>query len=265
MGLACGCGYPPGYFDDLSQYNDDDLENERNDVRDLLRTVSGLPSLDSRNTNHFSTTAMAVGSSVLWNLVQACAAPIQVAADTQRLFPESSLHTFSALAKPINACAFLYSQKQFQEGEEERLDCILRLSLRISFLAGSIIVGHFATAPVREILPLSRLFNLALASFSPMLSTLLDIPSFEIEVIDVLAIGIEASGTSLLRLPELTGPSTLRSSRFDIRGAMRSPGGEDHAGVLHCFGFRMKAKVYLSLFSERISLWSLTCVHYTTS
>ena len=81
---------------------------------------------------------------------------------------------------------------------------------------------------MNEILPLSRLYNLAIASLSPMLSTLAQLPTMESEVKTILRIGIEVAATSMMKLPELTGPSTFRSSRFDIRGAMRSPGGEDH-------------------------------------
>ncbi|KAG7364425.1 hypothetical protein IV203_037627 [Nitzschia inconspicua] len=232
INLTSECRYPPGYFADLTLCNDDDLENERNDVRDLLRTLSAIPSFESNNAGPTPSMAITVGSSVLLNFLNSCDSPIQAAAAARRLFPETPLHSFSALAKSINACASLYKENSCRNGEQERLQSILRLALKLSYVSGSSIVNHFPTAPINEILPLSRLFNLALASLSPMLSMLLELPSFEREVIELLAVGIEASGTSLLRLPELTGPSTVRSSRFDIRGAMRSPGGEDHVGVL---------------------------------
>jgi hypothetical protein len=230
--LALGCRYPDRYFEDLGKTNDDDLENERNDVRDLLRTVAAIPSLDAPTVGVSSSVAISLGASVLLNIMKSCALPIQEAAHAERLFPEFSLHIFSALAKPINACASLYKQKRMEHDVEERFNSILWLALKVSSLAGSSIIRHFLLVPTNDILPFSRLFNLALASLSPMLSTLVDIPNFQDEVVHVLAVTIEASGTSLLRIPEVIGPSTLRSCRFDIRGAMRSPGGEDHSGVI---------------------------------
>ena len=46
MALATSCGYPANYFEDLSVDNDEELENERNDVRDVLRSVTDFGSVD---------------------------------------------------------------------------------------------------------------------------------------------------------------------------------------------------------------------------
>jgi hypothetical protein len=229
MNLASQCGYPSGYFNDLGEDNDEDLESERNDVREVLRTMSCFPSTTSIRSENYPASLIAVSSSILLRLLQCCALPIQEAATTNTLFPETALHAFSALAKPINSVASLYLEYLNQGAPEDKnFIVILNLAFEIIKTAGRCLLLVFPIASVKEILPLSRVYNLAVASLSPLLSKLTQIPTMEPEVKTIMRIGIEAAATSMLRLPELTGPSSLRSSRFDIRGAMRSPGGEDH-------------------------------------
>ena len=229
MNLASQCGYPSGYFNDLGEDNDEDLESERNDVREVLRTMSCFPSTTSIRSENYPDTHIAVSSSILLRLLQCCAQPIQEAATSNTLFPETALHAFSALAKPIYSVASLYLEYLNQGAPEDKnFIVILNLAFEITKTAGRCLLLAFPIAPVNEILPLSRVYNLAVASLSPMLSKLAQIPTMEPEVKTIMRIGIEAAATSMLRLPELSGPSSLRSSRFDIRGAMRSPGGEDH-------------------------------------
>jgi hypothetical protein len=43
---------------------------------------------------------------------------------------------------------------------------------------------------------------------------------------------MQAAALSVVHIPELAVESTLDHSQFDIRGAFRSPGGEDHVGIL---------------------------------
>ena len=223
--LAFRCGYPRGFFDDLGQDNDEELESERNDVRDLLRTISGIPNLVD---GHNSVSLIYVGSSILLRLMQACALPVREAVASNSLFPELALHTFSALAKPINSAAILYSKNVLPKKFENNIASILNLALEIASNAGKCLLHAFPIASINEVLPLSRLYNLAVSSLAPMFSTLCQIHSTKQAVETTVKIGINAAATSLLKLPELTGPSTLRQTRFDIRGAMRSPGGEDH-------------------------------------
>jgi len=47
-----------------------------------------------------------------------------------------------------------------------------------------------------------------------------------------LCAGIKQSILSTAQIPELVAGSTLDSTRYDIRGAMRGPGGEDHVGCI---------------------------------
>jgi hypothetical protein len=228
MNLALQCGYPPDFFNDLGLDNDDDLESERNDVRDVLRTISGIPSTVYERNGGISDALTFAASSILLQLLQACAQPIREAAASNSLFSEPALHAFSALAKPINSTATLYSKNVDMGIYGKNITTILNLALEIASNAGRCLLLAFPLASINELLPLSRLYNLAIASLAPMFSTLCQRQSTKQEVETTIRIGIEAAATSLMRLPELTGPSTLRQTRFDIRGAMRSPGGEDH-------------------------------------
>jgi hypothetical protein len=241
MSLASQCCYPPHYFQDVGSDNDEDLENERNDVRDLLRTIACVSS--SRN-KPLSPSATKVSSRILLQLLQACAQPIQNNhGESNILFPETALHAFSALSKPLESTAFLYARSPTEEQAG-----ILSLAFNIMSSASQRLIQAFPLVPISDILPLSRLFNLAAASLSPMLSILATSPVFERDVITVVDISIQAAATSLVRLPELAAPSSLRQTRYDIRGAMRSPGGEDHVGCLALLRLATESEVLAQVF-----------------
>jgi hypothetical protein len=225
MSLATQCCYPPNYFQNLEEDNDEELENERNDVRDLLRSVA---SCSAPAGNPITLAARKIASSILLRLLQACAQPIREGHnEAAMLFPETAVHAFSALAKPLNSMASHYSKSPSDEYGE-----ILSLALEIMSSAAKRLIHAFPVVPNSDILPLSRLYNLAASSLSPMLSKLYTIQIFESNVLNVLDLSIQAAALSLIRLPELIAPSTLRSTRYDIRGAMRTPGGEDHVGCI---------------------------------
>jgi hypothetical protein len=225
MSLATQCRYPPAYFNDLRENNDEELELERNDVRDVFRGVVG--NTCSADKSHNSA-GEKMTSRLLLQLLEACALPIiEASTGENRVFPESALHAFSALARPLYSAALIYIRSPANDS-----DRVLNLSLDIMSAAGRCMIRGFSMPSNTDLLPLSRLYSLTSASLSPMLSALSSTPSYENAVLNVLDICIQAAVLSLIHLPELTAPSTLRSSRFDIRGAMRSPGGEDHVGVL---------------------------------
>lgn len=100
MGLASTCGYPAVYFDDLAANSDEDLEIERNDVRDLLRAVAG--SGESGSTfSPLSSGAPPIGATLklLLRLLQACEHSILSSRQHHQLFEETVIHAFSALGK----------------------------------------------------------------------------------------------------------------------------------------------------------------------
>jgi hypothetical protein len=229
MSLATKCGYPENYFFDFGANNDEDLEQERNDVRDVLRTVGGCIGPDGSSRDADSNTVR-VTSLILLRILQVCADSIQAAANTSNLFAESAAHAFSSLAKPVNQLAQSFVQSQLPPLQESRT--ILNLTLGILASMSQQLVDAFPHAAVSELFPISRLSNLAVSSFAPMLSALVSHSEFEQRVLSVVNLSIKSSAMSIVTLPELSAPSTLRSTRYDIRGAMRSPGGEDHVGCL---------------------------------
>lgn len=225
MNLASQCGYPGDYFKDLRENNDEELEMERNDVRDVLRGVSGHSSSRNCQSNPSGTQ---VAFCVLVKLLEACAQPIvELGNGGKQLFPESALHAFSALARPLHAVAL-----QYQSSNTVELDRPLSIALEIMRSAGRCIIQAFDQSYNPNLLPLSRLYSLATASLSPAFSSLGTTRHYKSVVVQALEACYQASVLSLVHLPELSAPSTLRSSRFDVRGAMRSPGGEDHVGIL---------------------------------
>lgn len=224
MNLAKQCAYPIGYFSDLQENNDEELEMERNDVRDVLRGISGHSSGEKTSTP----SGLHVSFCVLVKLIDTCAQPIfEVGNDGKHLFPESALHAFSALARPIYAIALQYQGSPSAEVEKP-----LKMAFAIMYSAGRCIKQAFGQPFNHNLLPLSRLYSLATASLSPAFSALSATKQFEGGIVQLLEICFQAAVLSIVHLPELSAPSTLRSSRFDVRGAMRSPGGEDHVGIL---------------------------------
>ena len=223
LSLSLGCAYPVDYFTEftMSQTNDDELESERNDVRDVLRTVSAATS-NAQQAND-----LALG--VLCRLVQRCADRMSSSSSNRAgsftSLDETSLHTFSALARPLVAVASM------SHHDPSKCEDVLKISLSILQVVGKQLTEAIPRITVVESLPLARLYNLAISSFAPMLANLIG-TRLQNDVVAAVGAGVETAVVSLTYIPELVARSSFRSSRHDIRGAMRTPGGEDHAGVL---------------------------------
>jgi len=95
MRLASSCGYPAGYFDDLGADSDEDLEIERNDVRDLLRSLVAFPDADESN----GVDRYGIPLGLLQKLLMECQQSLTSCTDREELFPEIVLHAFSALGE----------------------------------------------------------------------------------------------------------------------------------------------------------------------
>ena len=231
MNLATQCGYPLDYFHDLAANNDEELEIERNDVRDILRTVSGCSMWEGAPTPGTYPSSVHVTSRILLRILHACSEAIQEPNELigNNLFPETAVHAFSSLAKPINHLAKAYDQ---HSPDRELTLAICNATLGIMASVAEQLIKAFPASTASVLFPLSRLSNLAVSSLSPTLSALLSHPEFEGKVLHVVTLCVKSAAMSIATLPELSAPSTLRSSRYDIRGAMRSPGGEDHVGCL---------------------------------
>ena len=229
LALATSCGYPAGYFDDLSQDNDEILEIERNDVRDVIRSVSSLESGNFGSNEHKSPSIL-----ILERIMAACYNSIHVSDTYGPLPPETAVHTLSALAKPLNKMAKRYAE------QSSATECtLMTMSLEALGSVCERVNSAFDFLPLSKILPVSRLALMGMASLSPLFSTLAEISLRQYAIDDAgkqlmvafektLRLSLQCSILSAANIPELIAESTLLSTRYDIKGAMRGPGGEDH-------------------------------------
>ena len=111
MKLAARCGYPVGYFDDLELESDEDLEIERNDVRDLLRTLVGAPSLAQSASHAHSGDPTPTGGiqnvlslKLLVRLLARCEQSLLATQDPRVVFEEVVAHAFSSLGTDLSGC-----------------------------------------------------------------------------------------------------------------------------------------------------------------
>ena len=223
--LAEGCVYPTNYFKALALPSDHDLEVERNDMRDLIRTIagSGEGGSTSNTTAEDSRYPIRFSLDVLSEFLVAC---------TSAPLSEAVAHVFSSLAKPLNHLAKCTRQRQesWNDGLVHRV-----FSMAFQFLTASneqVLLMFDHDVSMAEILPMSRVTNIANASFSPFLAASLSIPEFQPHVAPTLDVIVRASIKSMVHVPELVAPSILEHSAYDIRGAMRAPGGDDHVGCV---------------------------------
>ena len=225
MVLATECKYPPGYFSDLTDDNDEELEIERNDVRDIIRTVSGS---DDSTPNGASLL-------ILENILRACADACAVG--DALLPPETAVHTFSSLAKPLNKVASLLSSNQTNTMYQNLLIGALRT---LGDICETTIRAFQANISRNVIFPVSRLICLASAAFAPSMRYIAAVSgpvddALKQTFLRALRGIVQAMAISLSTIPELAANSTLDSTQYDIRGAMRGPGGEDHVGCIALF------------------------------
>jgi hypothetical protein len=219
LSMSEKCGYPDGYFDHLDLESDHDLEVERNDVRDLIRTVSC--SREGGSTSKVATLGCPSELSVL---------VLRSILKQLRIDNETSLHAFSALAKAANHLAMYCSQG---EARNKIFQDILVASMDYMTTVNKLVLSAFAgTVPPQTLIPMSRIASIMNSSFSPFLSSMATFHEITTPLDDLLDLILQTSLISLEQLPELAAPSILPHSSYDIRGTMRGPGGEDHVGCL---------------------------------
>jgi len=231
LSLAASCGYPQGYFDCLSEDNEEELEIERNDIRDVARSVC---SLDSADISMNSPSIL-----ILQRIVSACNTAIQEAITSDHLPNETVVHILSSLAKPLNKLGKIYKQQPSDIGSD-----ILIMALQSITNVEEQLNKSLDTRSISELLPLSRLVLMGAASLSPLLSHLVEAMSSSspaagdkeknlfITFQRTISSSLQHAMLSTAKIPELIAESTLKSTRYDIRGAMRGPGGEDHVGAI---------------------------------
>lgn len=222
--LAEACGYPDGYFCCLSENSDEDVEIERNDIRDVVRTVCNLNSNSSEPNGNKSPSSF-----ILEHTVSACNASVRDALASGHLPRETVVHVLSAIAKPLNCLGKSYSQQpsSFTAG-------ILTISMFTLAEVCDQLNASFDSRSLAEIFPLSRLVLMGISSLSPMFSSIAELmrtksPSeTENELFNalkrILKSAMRHSLLSIRTIPELMAESTLKSTRYDIKGAMRGSG-----------------------------------------
>ncbi|KAL9179854.1 hypothetical protein ACHAXT_007824 [Thalassiosira profunda] len=232
--LATSSGYPPGYFNCLTENNDEELEIERNDIRDVARSVCSLDACDLDTAGQKSPSIL-----ILERIVTACNAATQ----QSDLPPETVVHILSALAKPLNKLGKICNKQPSATG------CAMMTSALQAF--GTVcdrLNASFDSRSVSEILPLSRLALMGAASLTPMFGKIAEAMGERPAAIDeerelfttferTLLSSLQHSMLSTANLPELAAASTLSWTRYDIKGAMRGPGGEDHVGCIALLRF----------------------------
>ena len=221
------CGYPNNYFDHMEWNNVEELEIERNDVRDIIRAICSF----DFGVEEFSRFSLAC----LEKTINFCHEGIMN--DQQFLLPpETLVHVLSSPAKSIHGIALGMVSGKFRDnlvGQSiisKSLDALYRscVSLQKAFRE---------SYPLAHTLPISRLVSIIIASFSPIFASIVENKtSFSqdlfVQLEHTIGIGLQTICESLFNVPELVAASTLDDTSYDIRGAMRSPGGEDHCSCI---------------------------------
>lgn len=267
MGLAGSCGYPLGYFDKLDLISDHDLEVERNDIRDLLRSVGGSGEGGSTVNTGSTRRPPQISVSLLHRLVQSCSDATGSATIHRTTLSETAIHAFSSLAKPINHLAKC-CQHYSPTGLEYQ---ILQMALKVLSESNQLVVKMFRDTPqdanVTVLLPISRIVNIANASLSPFLSAIASAndQQWSSMLSDVLTNIVQGSIFSLEQIPELSAPSVVPPSMYNIRGTMRLPGGEDHVGCLSLMRATSEGEPLVHFLVKAISpcLSRLAKLHHT--
>lgn len=233
MSLASTCGYPTDYFDDLGAESDDELEVYRNDIRDLLRAVAGTGDSSSTSNVDSSTEPVALTSAVLSKLLRVCFDAASSAHHRNELAPETAIHALSALAKPLNHLAKHYAKS----GTGEQAKEVLLVALNTLAVVHEMIDNAFRnSSQSSQLLPLTRISNIATSSLAPMLAALCSCPGGDGSLLDeihrVVGMSVRTATFSIIKFPELPAQSVYDPTQSNARGALRSPGGEDHVGCL---------------------------------
>ena len=225
--LMSSCMYPECYFDNFTLDSDHDLEVERNNVRDVVRSLGCLSPL------------------ILRYLVSSChnnprvTITLSDSKETYNLPSENVMHTISALAKPLNRLTNNNDQI------DEEMSSILIQALDLVGSCSKTLSAIFRRGQYHRLkkvmFPVSRLCCMAVASYSPFLSSICKISNANIlphlkQLRDCFEENfrycVDQSLMSLRYIPEYAAQSSLGDTQYDIRGAMCGPGGEDHVGCL---------------------------------
>jgi hypothetical protein len=139
------------------------------------------------------------------------------------------VHALTALAKPLNIMTEAYAREELSPPES--IETLTIAYHGLSFVANKL-VDAIPKLAVAQVFALARLLNLGIASLCPAFSAICCRNQFVSEMSQTLRSTMHAAALSVVHIPELAAESTLDHTQYDIRGAFRSPGGEDHVGIL---------------------------------
>lgn len=214
-------------------------------MRDVLRTVAGSDSRSSTSGAKYQTSHPPLATMrVLHQLVLTCWSTLasEHQPNGSHLDVETATHVLSALAKPLNHLAATFST--MEKHQSSLAFEILCHACQALGTIGDKVAQAFGSTLLVGMLPISRIANLATASLAPMLSSLLNATSRQeydssnnlvLQQLGMKTLHsvVAASALAILHIPELLTVSVIEATEhYDVRAAMRAPGGEDHVGCL---------------------------------
>jgi len=117
------------------------------------------------------------------------------------------------IAKPLN-----FIGKSLVLGARRGSLEVLLLATHILRLANEDLIAAFSRAfATKDLLPQSRVANIATASLAPMLASLSSHANSQM-ISQAVDVSVQAAAYSIDRLPELAAKSSLGRSQYDIRG-----------------------------------------------
>jgi hypothetical protein len=166
---------------------------------------------------------------ILKRMIGVCSAAIYEAVSMDHLPPGTAVHILSALAKPLNKLGRTYIEQS-----SNPVCSLITISMQALANVCNQLNSSFSSRSISQILPLGRLVCMAIASLSPMLSSLAElirIPPTSVaekETLDTFILStrcfLQHVMLSTATIPELMAESTLKATRYDIIGAMRGSG-----------------------------------------
>ena len=215
--LAQQCAYPSSYFDDMTEESDEEVEIERNDVRDILRSICDIENPGCKPS--------IISLLILENILGVCFDRL-ITTPVEKT--ETIVHILSSLAKPVNWIATYLLPTGITSSFKT-------LNLTIASLHkvfGGLLAFFSSSLPHHLVFPVNRLASLAMASFSPTFHGIgiylnkrtTDNNSFVLYY-EMLGLSVSLAAISLHKVPELFGDNCQAIiSHLNIKGSMRAPG-----------------------------------------
>jgi hypothetical protein len=230
--LASLCGYPNDYWVDPGQASDVDLELERTQVREIIRAVASVDESQIKNKSG-SMRLPDWTIHVLGLLLTHCNEAFTQAKVQGQLPPETAIHLFSSLAKPVCNLTLYWSVSEEMSRDHAR---VIELYLEAQSTVTRLVVDALNRGSYSaQLMASCRTALIGSASSCPAMAYLLHPSNGQSNLVqaveNLLLMSINLAALSIIHIPELLAHSDQRNE-YSIRGSMRPPGGEDHVGVV---------------------------------